>query len=129
MPVENSFSHSLPAEFVSMTPYFMEPRLRFRLPNGHYMTFFCGNIMETTYKANVEDPDSGEVYKINHLNPAFPVGEEVPLGYVQIVHRYGDKSGQSCIKFRHPSLGLRAATVTELIVQVDEPLRKESTIE
>ena len=115
--------HSLPAEFVSMTPHFMEPRLKFRLPNGHYMTFFCGNIFESTYKADFEDPATGDVYKITHLNPAFPVGEEVPLGYVELSHRYGDTSVQSCIKFRHPLLGLRAATVTELIVHVDETVR------
>jgi len=118
-----SVQHSLPAEFVSMTPHFMEPRLKFRLPNGHYMTFFCGNIFEMTYKADLSDPATGDVYKITHLNPLFPAGEEVPLGYVELSHRYGDTSAQSCIKFRHPLLGLRAATVTELIVHVDETVR------
>jgi hypothetical protein len=122
MPVERSLHcfKSLPAEFVSMTPDFMEPRLKFRLPNGHFMTFFCGCIVEPVYKADLRDKETGDVYNVLHLNREFPIGEELPLGYVQLSHRYYEKSVDpsvhACIKFRHPSLGLRAATVTELLV-------------
>ena len=111
--------HTLRAAFVAMTPEFMEPQLTFQLPDGRRVVFLCGLLMQPLVTVQQTDPSSGKTFAVQTLNDQFPISAvTLELGSVELSHQY--KEGDPCsvrpyLKFRHPTLGLRAASVLECV--------------
>ena len=109
--------YTIRAAFVSMAPEFMEPQLTFQLPDGDRLVFLCGSFTEAVCAVQEVDPVSGRTFTVKSLNELFPISvATLELGAIELSHHYKEGVVRPYVKFRHPTLGLRAANVLECVV-------------